>query len=160
MVNETANEEAHMTNANPSDPDAYQGDSYDGDSYAETPLKRLKTRSVAPRGGLFGSVETRLLDLAEDGKSELLRSFDGLVMLAHELAAKVEAVGGSPVSRYVSEAAGVIEGWQGSLRDRPVAHLLDDGRELVRNSPRVAIGVAMVAGFVAARLIKSSSDDK
>lgn len=139
-----------MTNAGTSTDNPYESNIFD-----DAP----DTEIVAPRAGVFGNAQNRLFEVAEDGKAELVRSFDGLVMLAHEIAARVESVGGSPVSALVRQAAGVIEGWQGTLRDRPVEHLLDDGRDFIRHSPRVAIGVAVIAGFVAARLIKSASDE-
>ncbi len=113
----------------------------------------------APRGTSLVSVaESRLMELAEDGKAELARSFDGLVMLAHEFAAKLDSNNIGPFGDYLRQAAGALEGLQETLRDRPVAHLLDDGRDLVRRSPQMAIGVALIAGFIAARLVKSGTN--
>lgn len=106
--------------------------------------------------GLLGVAQSRLLDLAEDGKSELVRSFDGLVTLAHELAARVDSTGGGPFATYAYKAAGMLGDIQAGLRDKPVEDLLDDGRALIRQSPGLAVGVAVVAGFIAARLFKSS----
>ncbi len=112
---------------------------------------------LSPRGGFIGMAESRLMELAEDGKTELARSFDELVLLAHEFAARIESVGGGPVAGYVRQATDVLEGWQTTLRDRPVQLLLDDGRNIIRRQPEIAIGVAAIAGFIAARLIKSGS---
>jgi hypothetical protein len=112
-----------------------------------------------PRSANFiTAAESRLIELAEDGKTELARRFDGLVMMAHEFAAKLDSSNAGPFGDYLRYAAGSLESFQATLRDRPVAHLLDDGRDLVRRSPQVAIGVALVAGFIAARLIKSGSN--
>jgi hypothetical protein len=108
-----------------------------------------------PSRGLIGYAESRLLELAEDGKTELVRSLDGLVSLAQEIAAQVESVGGGPFAGYARQAAGLVDELQGVLRDRPVGELLDDGRDLVRRQPAIAVGVAVVAGFIAARLFKS-----
>lgn len=112
--------------------------------------------TTAPRS-LIGMAESRLLDLAEDGKAELVKSFDGLVAMVHEIAANVESSGGSAVAGYARQAAHLLGDFQAGLRDRPVDELLEDGRELIRRSPGVAIGVALVAGFIAARLFKSGS---
>jgi hypothetical protein len=109
------------------------------------------------RASLMGIAESRLLDLAEDGKSELARNFDGVVAIVQELAARVDSAGGSAVAAYVHSAADLLGDLQNSLRDKPVDELLDDGRELIRRSPGVAIGVAVVAGFIAARLVKSGN---
>ena len=107
--------------------------------------------------GLFGYAENRLLELAEDGKSELVRSLDGLVALAQDVAAQVESTGVGPFGGYARQLAGLVDELQGTLRDRPGGDLLDDGRALIRRSPAVAVGVALVAGFVAVRLFKSGA---
>lgn len=107
--------------------------------------------------GLVGFAENRLLALAEDGKSELVSSLDGLVGLANDVATQVENFGVGPLGGYARQVAGLVDELQSTLRDRPVSELLDDGRALIRQSPGVAIGVAMAAGFVAVRLFKSSS---
>lgn len=105
---------------------------------------------------LFGYAENRLLELAEDGKLELVRSLDGLVSLAEDVAAQVEGAGVGPFGGYARQLAGLVDELQATLRDRPVGDLLDDGRSLIRRSPTVSIGVALVAGFVAVRLFKSA----
>jgi hypothetical protein len=106
--------------------------------------------------GLMGAAQSRLLDLAEDGKSELAKSFDGLVSMANELAARVDSAGVGALAGYAWQAAGLLADVQKGLRDRPVDELLDDGRALIREQPALAVGVAVAAGFIAARLFKSS----
>jgi hypothetical protein len=51
----------------------------------------------------------------------------------------------------------VISDLQQTLRDKPVAELLEDGRDVVRRQPGIAIGAAVAAGFIAARILKSGS---
>ncbi len=131
----------------------------DGDPHGEDyfDIGAADVAIMAPRPGLFGAIESRLIDLAEDGKREFLRSFDGVVMGAHELAANIDSVAGAQVGAFVREAAVLLENFQGTLRDKPVDALLDDGRDFIRQSPRLAIGVAIAAGFVTARLAKAAS---
>lgn len=112
---------------------------------------------AARRQGLMAAAQSRLLDLAEDGKTELAKGFDGLVDIANELAARVDSAGVGPLASYAWQAAGVLRDIQQGLRDRPVEDLLDDGRALIRREPALAVGVAVAAGFIAARLFKSSS---
>jgi hypothetical protein len=107
--------------------------------------------------GLVRAAESRLMALAEDGKAELARSFDALVLLAHEFAATLDSSNAGPVGGYVRQAAATLGELQQTLRERPVHQLLDDGRDLVRRSPEVALGVAVVAGFIAARLAKAGA---
>lgn len=108
-----------------------------------------------PAQGLYGFAESRLMDLAEDGKSELVRNVDGLVAMVQELAAKVDSAGGGMIGGYAHQAADMLADLQATLRDKPVTELLEDGRDLIRRSPGLAVGVAVVAGFAAARLVKA-----
>jgi hypothetical protein len=135
-----------MTNTPPA-PDALYDDLDIDSGVASVPL---------PRGGGGFGVQARLLDLAEDGKNELAKSFDGLVSVANELAARVESTGIGALAGVAWQAAGVLADLQKGLRDRPVDELLDDGRALIRREPAVAMGVAMAAGFIAVRLAKAS----
>ena len=112
-------------------------------------------------GGLMNIAQTRFMDLAEDGKAELVRGFDGLVAFANEIAARVDSLGGgsaiaAPVADLAYQAAGVISDLQTRLRDKPIDELLDDGRALLRGSPGLAGGIAFAAAFVVTRLIKAS----
>lgn len=108
--------------------------------------------------GMMGAAQSRLLDMAEEGKSELAKGLDGIVTLANEIAARIEGAGAGPVATYARQAAGAIRNLQHGINDRAVEDLLNDGRELVRRHPQAAVGVAVVAGFVVARLLKSSQD--
>jgi ElaB/YqjD/DUF883 family membrane-anchored ribosome-binding protein len=129
-----------------------------GDDYFD--IGAADVEIMAPRPGLFGAIESRLIDLAEDGKRELLRSFDGVVLGAHELAANIDSVAGAQVGAFVRDAATMLENLQTQLRDKPVDALLDDGRDFIRQSPRLAIGVAIAAGFITARLAKAASQPR
>lgn len=107
--------------------------------------------------GLLANAESKLLDLAEDGKAELVKGFDGLLAMVQELAANVDSVGGGAFAEYAHSAADVISDLQQTLRDKPVAELLEDGRDVIRRQPGISIGVAVAAGFIAARILKSGS---
>lgn len=106
-------------------------------------------------GGLTGMAQNRLLGFAENGKSELLKSLDGLFELAEELAGRVEQVGGGPFAGYARQAVGLIGDIKDGLAEKPVEELIADGRALVRESPGLAIGIAVAAGFLVARIVKA-----
>ncbi len=108
------------------------------------------------RAGLAGVVETRLHGLIEDGRSELVKSLDSLVQMVEALAGKVGEREGNAVAGLAHQAVDTIADIRDTLRDRPIEALIDDGRELVRRQPEIAVGVAVAAGFLAARLIKAS----
>jgi hypothetical protein len=113
----------------------------------------------APRRGLMGIAETRLMGLAEDGKAEIVRNFADLVGLVQDIAREADNFGIAPIAGNIRKASAVLEDWHDALRDKPVGELLDDGRDLIRARPEIAIGVATLAGFLAARLLKSGLRD-
>lgn len=119
----------------------------------DSAIASVPRRSV----GMVGEAQSRLMELAEDGKRELARSFDGLVTMANEMAAKVDSAGVGVAATLAWQAAGLLSDMQRSLHERPVGELLDDGRSMIREKPAVAVGAAFAAGFIAARLFKSSS---
>ncbi|GGE06502.1 hypothetical protein GCM10011529_11110 [Polymorphobacter glacialis] len=108
------------------------------------------------RQGIAGVAQSKLLDLAESGKLALVESIDGLAAMSREMAEKVESRGNGLFGGYAWQAANLVGELQDTLRDKPVDELLDDGRDLIRRQPAVAVGIAMVAGFLAARLVKSA----
>jgi hypothetical protein len=114
-------------------------------------------REGGKSSGLFANAESRLLEFAEDGKAELVKGFDGLLAMVQELAANVDSVGGGAFADYAHKAADVISDLQDTLRDKPVAELLDDGRDIIRREPAISIGVAVAAGFIAARILKAGT---
>lgn len=126
---------------------------YDGASYTDGEV--MNTHRSSQRKGLYGVVENKLFGLAENGKAEIANSFQGIVEIVREMASRVEGLGGGPVAAYANEAVELLDDLHAQLRDKPVDELLDDGRELIRTSPGVAIGVAVFAGFIAARLVKA-----
>jgi hypothetical protein len=109
-----------------------------------------------PQTGFFDSAEARLMDMAEDTKAGLVKSMDGLVLAAHRIAADIESVAGSSVGDLARSAADLLGAIQSGLDAKPLAELLEDGQDLIRRQPALAIGVAVASGFVLARIAKSS----
>ena len=119
-----------------------------------TPLSPARPALAA---NLVGNAQTRLLGLAEEGKHELAGSIDNLVALARQIADGIDGFGGGSIAAFSHDAADRLAALQTTLRDTPVEELIDEGRALVRRQPEIAIGVALVAGFLAARVIKAGS---
>lgn len=97
----------------------------------------------------------KLRSFADEGKQQVTNSLDGLVEAARELANKVGDKGG-PLGGYAHSAADTLEGWAGVVKDKSVEDLIDDARDFARQSPGVAVGIAVAAGFALSRFLKAS----
>ncbi|WP_426164595.1 hypothetical protein [Sandarakinorhabdus sp. DWP1-3-1] len=129
----------------------------DDAGFADTQDSGTPKRKAGLAQGLVGGAQNKLFSLADNGKSELANSIDGIVVIIRELAEKAESVGGGPIAGYVRQAADAIGDIQQTIRDTPVEDLIDEGRDLVRRSPGLAVGIAVAAGFLGARLVKAGS---
>jgi len=112
-----------------------------------------------PQTGFFDSAEARLLDMAEDTKAGLVRSMDGLVLAAHRIAADIDSVAGAQIGDLARSAADLVGSIQSSLDAKPLAELLEDGQDLIRRQPVLAVGLAVAGGFLLARLAKTAGKD-
>jgi len=61
------------------------------------------------------------------------------------------------IAQYVEQAAGQLERFAGSLKNKSVNDLFTDAQDLARRRPAVFIGSAFALGLFGARFIKSSS---
>lgn len=101
----------------------------------------------------------RVREFAETGKERATGALEDLSKLVGDAADSIDERLGSEYGEYARRAADAVSGLADTLRERDVDQLFDDGRNLVRKSPGVALGAAAVIGFTLVRLIKSGMDD-
>lgn len=106
---------------------------------------------------LRGQAGDKLRAVADEGKAQVANSLEGLVTAARDIADKLADGQFGPVAGYARTVADTLDGWSATVRDKPVEEWVDDGRELIRRSPAVAVGVAVAAGFVLSRFLKASA---
>ena len=99
----------------------------------------------------------KVRDIADEGKMQAKQALDGIVEAVRDVAHKLEDGGVGPLAKYAHKAADAVSGWSGSIDNKSVEELVGDARKLVRNSPAVAIGIALVAGFAVTRFLKAST---
>lgn len=97
---------------------------------------------------------------AETGKTRATSALDEFSQVVNDAASSIDERLGSEYGEYARRAADAVAGFADTIRNKQVDELLDDGRDLVRKSPGVAIGVAAVVGFTLVRLIKSGFDSQ
>ncbi len=102
------------------------------------------------------AIKDKFAGMADEGKNQLLQTFDGLIQAAHEFADRLESGAGGPVADYARQAAHMLGDWQSAIQAKSVEELVDDGRDFVRRQPVAALGIAVGAGFILSRLLRSS----
>ena len=100
----------------------------------------------------------KVREYAETGKTRATTALDDLSQVVSDAAGSIDERLGAEYGEYARRAADAVSGLADSLRDREVDQLFEDGRNLVRKSPGVALGAAAVVGFTLMRLIKSGMD--
>jgi hypothetical protein len=93
--------------------------------------------------------------LVGEGKAQVSSTLGGLAEAVRDIAVKLDGNGAGPVAKYVHDAADTVLGWSDLVDRKTVDELLDDTRTLVRTSPALAVGLAVAAGFVVSRLVRS-----
>ncbi len=105
--------------------------------------------------GLKTMATDRLTGLAEEGRDQVAKALGGVAQGAREFASRLGDEGG-PVTDYAHRAADMLGEWSHDIRDKDVRQLVDEAKHLVQRSPGVAIGAAVVAGFLLSRLLKAA----
>lgn len=131
--------------------------------------------SMTSQGGSGSDIKTQLRDgaanlqqqagekvrsYAETGKSRATSALDEFSQVVSDAADSIDERLGSEYGEYARRAADAVSGFADTLRTKEVDELFEDGRNLVRKSPGVALGVAAVVGFTLVRLIKSGMDSQ
>jgi ElaB/YqjD/DUF883 family membrane-anchored ribosome-binding protein len=107
------------------------------------------------RGDDFAvTAKTRAAELAVQGKSKASEALTGLSRLASENAPTIDENLGPKYGEYARTASRKLEETAQRLDQKSVDELTEDAREMVRKSPAAAVGLAALAGFLLARLLR------
>lgn len=103
---------------------------------------------------MMGEARELLGVLADEGKEKACGALAGLSRVIDENAALVDEKFGPRYGDYARNASRSIDGFAHSLEEKSLDDLGDDVRAAIRSNPAMAVGLAAVAGFVVARLIR------
>lgn len=105
-----------------------------------------------------GQAKEKALSLAADGKSKASDALTVLGKTISDTAGTIDEKLGVQYGDYARSAARSIQETAAKLESKDVSELGNDVKEFVRKSPATAIGIAAVAGFLLARLVRGSGD--
>lgn len=97
---------------------------------------------------------TKAAELAAEGKAKATEALSSLGRLVGDNAPVVEEKLGAKYADYVRSASHQIQDTATRLDSKSVDELGDDLREFVRASPRAALGLAALAGYMVARVLR------
>ena len=131
------------------------GSSGDGGSGAG-----IKAQLRDGASNLQNQATDKIRSYAVTGKDRATSALDELTQVVNDAAGSIDERLGSEYGEYARRAADAVAGFADTLRNKEVDELFDDGRNLVRKSPGVAIGVAAVVGFSLVRLLKAGFESE
>ena len=107
------------------------------------------------RGGDWaGEARTKAGELAVQGKSKATEALTGLSRVVNENAPTIDENLGPKYGAYARTASRKLEETAQRLDQKSVEELTEDAREMVRKSPAAAVGLAALAGYLLARLLR------
>jgi ElaB/YqjD/DUF883 family membrane-anchored ribosome-binding protein len=120
----------------------------------------LRQSLVDKAGEVRGQAGEKARAYAEDGKAKATSALGELSKMLTDAAGSVDEKLGDQYGQYARDAADRVQGFSSAIDEKSLDELLDMGRDFVRKSPAVAIGVAAALGFVAARLLTAGLDQR
>lgn len=95
-------------------------------------------------------------ELAVEGKTKASDALSSLGNVVAENAATIDEKFGSQYGDYARKASRGLHEASAKLDNKSVDELGEDAREFVRKSPGLAVGIAAVAGYLIARVLRSN----
>lgn len=100
--------------------------------------------------------KTKANELAVEGKTRASEALSGLGKLVSDNAGTIDEKLGAKYGDYARTASRKMQETAAKIDSKDVEELGEDAREFVRKSPGLAVGMAAVAGFIIARMFRSS----
>lgn len=96
--------------------------------------------------------------VAKDGKSSVDAVIEGFAIATQDFASRLDPA--SPIAALSRAACESASALAESLKDKSVEALIADGREIVRQSPVMALAIAVASGFVLTRIFNATDDTR
>ena len=115
--------------------------------------------AVGTAKDLAGQAAQQAESAAADKKSQAAGVLDDASSALHGAADSLRDDGRDAFARYAEQAAGQVEQFTSTVRDKNVGELLDEAERFARREPGLFIGGAFLLGIVGARFLKASSSE-
>lgn len=118
-----------------------------------------KTRSEEAKGKantFAADAKTRATEVALEGKARTSQAMAGLSKLIDDNVSLIDEKAGPKYGDYARSASQSMKDAAARLDEKSLDELGEDAREFVRQSPGLAVGMAVAAGFLVGRMFKKS----
>lgn len=102
--------------------------------------------------------KTQAGELAREGKAKTSDAIASLGKMVSDSATVIDEKLGQKYGDYARTAARSMQETAAKIDAKELDEIGEDVREFVRKSPGVAVGIAAVAGFMVARMLRGSKD--
>jgi hypothetical protein len=134
-----------------------------GQGQAQSKRQRATGKIARESGKQFKALQTKSAEkvrqFAETGKGRVDENLDAVIELADRGAQTIEERYGEEYGRYARKAADYVTSFAGNIRNKNVDDLLEDSRTFVRQNGLTAVLGAVLAGFVATRIVRAGLDE-
>lgn len=106
---------------------------------------------------ILSDAKAKVMDAADSQRTRAAEAVRGMAGALHRAAGDLKPEN-ETMGRYTDMAAERLDQFAGYLRGAHWTDVIEEAEDLARRQPAWFIGGAMVAGFVAARLIKNAAE--
>lgn len=106
--------------------------------------------------GYAAEARTKATELALEGKARTSQAMVGLSKLIDENVNLIDEKVGARYGDFARSASKSMQDTAARLDEKTLDELGEDAREFVRQSPGLAVGMAIAAGFLVGRMFKKS----
>lgn len=116
---------------------------------------KVRSEGAKEKANTFAAdAKLKASEYAVEGKAKASQAIVGVSKLIDDNAALIDEKVGAKYGDYARTASKSLTDAAAKLDEKSLEELGDDAREFVRKSPGTAVGIAVAAGFVLARLFK------
>lgn len=120
------------------------------------PLQKAKQATREQAGAVWNDTKETAQSMLGEQQRAAASGLGDFATVLRKAAREMDGSGQSTVCKLAESAADGLEQFSGTLRSKDLNGLVHDVESFARRQPVAFIGVAMVAGFLAVRFLKSS----
>jgi len=121
---------------------------------------RIAEQARQYAGDLTSRVKESSRSMFDERKETAVGQVDNVANVIRSTASQLQGQGQDQVAHYVEMLADQLQNLSGRLREKDLDTLIDDVQSLARRSPTTFFIGAVATGFLLARFIKSSSEQR